>query len=66
MEEYYKCIEMFFQQKPHEQMQLGFILHDFNSDSKIDINDAYDLMYIGNLIKTPVFQLIQNDLFGIN
>lgn len=47
-------------------MQLGFILHDFNSDSKIDINDAYDLMYVGNLIKTPVFQLIQNDLFGIN
>lgn len=54
-EEYLKCLENFLEKSSLEQKKLAFQLHDFNSDGKIDINDAYDLMYIGNAIKTPAF-----------
>lgn len=36
-------------------------MHDFNNDNVVDINDAYDLMYVGKVLKTDADYMMQTD-----
>lgn len=44
---------------------MAFLIHDFNNDGLIDINDAYDLLYVGKILKTESDYLMQQDAISI-
>jgi hypothetical protein len=61
-EEHWKLVEKFIVEDTKKQMQLGYMLHDFNGDGKICPSDVFDfskkLIPSQTLIGQDIFYLI--------
>jgi Ca2+-binding EF-hand superfamily protein len=58
LEEFLNSAQQFFKMKRIQLMELAFQVHDNNNDGAVDINDAYDLMFAGKLLRTEADYLI--------
>lgn len=51
--------------KKEKLLEFAFTIHDFNNDGIVDINDCYDLMYVGRMVKTESHYLLHSDATSI-
>ena len=64
-EEYMMTAQQFFRMKQKRYIELAFQVHDFNNDGVVDVNDTYDLLYVGKMLKTDADYLMTKDVIAI-